>query len=280
MIKRVRTVLAQKTVCLLIGLVSMSMSAQPTTVLSVYDQAASPEGNRPTFEISVIKPNPSGETWQKSNISGDRLSLENVTVRSLIGKAWELAEINLVTGGPAWIDGQRYDVEAKMSESQYRLFQNLNSKEQEHQIDLMLQSLLVDRFHLTIDISSSEVTSLVLAVAKGGPKLQIAGTTRTTNSDNLSANTGPGVTFTSLDTPLSNLVSFLAKVFRRPVIDETGLTGHFDIRSLVIPYDPHSDGPTADAVFALQEQLGLTIKSKKNPTEIVKVGHVERPTDN
>jgi uncharacterized protein (TIGR03435 family) len=73
----------------------------------------------------------------------------------------------------------------------------------------------------------------------------------------------------------------------RPVLDRTGLTGTFDVSlewSLAPdpaqPPDslPADTGPTF--LEALEEQLGLKLKSAKGPVDVLVVDHVEHPTEN
>jgi uncharacterized protein (TIGR03435 family) len=73
----------------------------------------------------------------------------------------------------------------------------------------------------------------------------------------------------------------------RPVLDRTGLTGAFDFSlEWSLPTDPAQppeslpadSGPTF--LEALQEQLGLKLKSAKGPVDVLVIDHVEHPTEN
>jgi uncharacterized protein (TIGR03435 family) len=73
----------------------------------------------------------------------------------------------------------------------------------------------------------------------------------------------------------------------RPVLDRTGLTGTFDFSlewSLApdpaqpVGPQPEDAGPTF--LEALQEQLGLKLKSAKGPVDVLVIDHVEHPTEN
>jgi uncharacterized protein (TIGR03435 family) len=85
-------------------------------------------------------------------------------------------------------------------------------------------------------------------------------------------------------------------VVDRPVIDETGVSGKFDIhltfsrdqtkfpQSLATPSGsvraPASD-PSDPSIFtAVQEQLGLKLVSTKRPVEILVIDSVEKPSEN
>ena len=73
----------------------------------------------------------------------------------------------------------------------------------------------------------------------------------------------------------------------RPVLDRTGLTGTFDFSlEWSLPTDPAQPpeslpadtGPTF--LEALQEQLGLKLKSAKGPVDVLVIDHIEHPTEN
>jgi uncharacterized protein (TIGR03435 family) len=71
----------------------------------------------------------------------------------------------------------------------------------------------------------------------------------------------------------------------RSVLDRTGLTGTFDFSlewSLApdsaqpLGSQPEDPGPTF--LEALQQQLGLKLKSTKGPVDVLVIDHVEHPT--
>ena len=96
--------------------------------------------------------------------------------------------------------------------------------------------------------------------------------------------------------PLSAFVNVLGNQLGRPVLDETGLTGVYD---LTLSYMPDSGGrglppgvpppgapdlppidPNAPALpTALQEQLGLKLESTKGPVEVIVIDSIEPPTE-
>ena len=88
---------------------------------------------------------------------------------------------------------------------------------------------------------------------------------------------------------LERLANYITNPFTgvdRPVLDKTGLTGTFDFSvEWVLPRDGSRLGPAldnADPTFfeALEEQLGLTLKSTRVPIPILVVEHIERPSSN
>jgi uncharacterized protein (TIGR03435 family) len=86
------------------------------------------------------------------------------------------------------------------------------------------------------------------------------------------------------------LAGFLMNPFtgvERPVLDRTGLTGAVDFSvEWSLPPDsaqtPGSQSEDTGPTFlqALQDQLGLKLKSAKGPVDVLVIDHVEHPTEN
>ena len=78
----------------------------------------------------------------------------------------------------------------------------------------------------------------------------------------------------------------LAQVLRRPVVDETGLAGEFDLDVLFTPdvvTGPQGPAPASDAPSlptALQDDLGLKLDPRRGPVDVLVVEKIERPTEN
>ena len=85
---------------------------------------------------------------------------------------------------------------------------------------------------------------------------------------------------------------FQGAVFDRPVVNRTGIEGHWDFSLKWTPDEtqlaqmgpdapktsPDSAGPS---IFtALQEQLGLKLESQKGPVEIFIIDRAEKPSEN
>jgi uncharacterized protein (TIGR03435 family) len=92
--------------------------------------------------------------------------------------------------------------------------------------------------------------------------------------------------------PMSYLAEYLSSVAERPVLDHTGLRGEFD---MVLEHSPQplttppTDQPSSDIqirnigpslFIALEEQLGLTLRSTRGPVEFFVIDSVQRPTPN
>jgi len=93
--------------------------------------------------------------------------------------------------------------------------------------------------------------------------------------------------------PLSRFAKVLASQLDHLVIDQTNLAGRFDIHVHWAPdmlesrNDPGgatllpAGSPDGPSIFtAVEEQLGLKLKSTRAPVEVIVIDHAERPSEN
>src|SRR5229473_5245460 len=69
----------------------------------------------PTFEVASVKRNASMERSGGSDFAAGRYTGKNVTARRVIGLAFQPLLGNQIVGGPAWLDVDRFDIQAKAS---------------------------------------------------------------------------------------------------------------------------------------------------------------------
>jgi bla regulator protein blaR1 len=279
--------LARKLILTIVGMAAIlgPLAFGAFAALQNYAQSPAETGPRPSFEVAAIKPNHRDSpccTYGGMEPGGYRI--RNVSLKSLIAEAYELPD-DQISGGPGWIGSEHYDIEAKMSDSQHREIEKLGKRRQEHQVDLMLQSLLTSRFGLTVDHQPREFADYALILAKGGPKLHMTGTPEPPPSKHPDSNGGSFLcAFQAKDSPLHGLVVFLSNELDRPVIDETGLNGNYDI-NLEVPLDSQTDADSQTDVGSaimttLPDQLGLALKSRKVSADMIVITHIERPSEN
>lgn len=133
-----------------------------TAVIGV---AQSPQiAPRPKFEVASIRRNTSGHPGVTIGaISRARFDAQNVWVRFLVEYAWNVRDFQL-SGGPAWAASDRYDIRATKDAGASLA-----------QTRLMLQTLLEDRFQLTLHPETKESQVYALVAARGGIKLRASG---------------------------------------------------------------------------------------------------------
>jgi uncharacterized protein (TIGR03435 family) len=255
---------------------------------TVRGQSAAPS----RFEVASIKPSDPAATRgaRISMTPGGRFSTTNASLKSLIQAAYDVRSF-LISGGPAWLDTQGYDIEAKgealtvsadalgkMTEEQRRPFEELFRER--------LRTLLMDRFQLKVHWETKDLPVYGLIVAKNGPRLQAAkadGTPR--ESINVRADAGQ-TQITARGATLSPLTKTLADLVGRTVLDKTGLTGSFDFTvnfTSDLGQQPPGGGDPADgpSLFtAVQEQLGLKLDAQRGPVEVLVIDSAERASQN
>jgi uncharacterized protein (TIGR03435 family) len=84
---------------------------------------------------------------------------------------------------------------------------------------------------------------------------------------------------------LSQLVNLLSPRVQRPVQDETGLKGTFALDLQWRSEEARPDASLPDSLptsifTALQEQLGLKLKSTKGRIDLLVIDHVQHPAEN
>ena len=212
----------------------------------------------PVFEVAAIKPHNPAEPGGGFSFQHGRLTISNTALRVLIMSAYSVKDFQ-ISGGPNWIDGERFDVLAQAPD---------NSDPRD--LNLMLRALLADRFRLTFHRETRESSIYALVVAKNGPKI------RSSAPDaQYSMRMGPaGMSATKMS--IHDFADTVAGYTRRSVVDRTGLDGDFDFK-----FDWSLQDPNSPSIFtALQEQLGLKLEAEKGPTEFLIIDHAEMPSAN
>ena len=124
----------------------------------------------PAFDVASVKQNNSGSDGTHVLSKDAIYSVENLPLREILKIAYGAKSDAQITGGPAAILRNRYDIEAKIDEEQFAQIKTMSSEDRRRQISLMLQALLANRFHLGVNFQSKELPVYALVLAKGGPK--------------------------------------------------------------------------------------------------------------
>ena len=236
------------------------------------------------FDAVSIKPAQPDARGGGYNLFPGRLNAKNQSLRDLVKFAYTLEDYQL-TGGD---DKDRYE-----------LIATYPGETTGDQRRLMLQSALAERFALAAHRGQKEISGYELIPGKKGPKLRKA----ETDQPNMmrggmtlgrSAVTGQR-TLHATSSTMQSFASLLASILRAPVEDRTELGGNFDFDLEWTPDDtqvplnkkgepmpaPPSESPTGPSLFtALQDTLGLALKSHKVTVETLVIDHAERPSAN
>jgi bla regulator protein BlaR1 len=205
------------------------------------------------FEVASIKPNKSGDGRIMIGMQpGGRFTATNVPLRMLIRNAYQLQDSQIV-GGPDWMATDRYDIVAKAEEG--AVSGPPPPLGQPGPIQLMLRSLLAERFKLVVHNEDKEMPIFALVLNRPDGKL---GSQLTKSDVDCAAMMGrgrgdgpgrggpppgppqpgqpmpcgirmaPGNMVVGA-APISQIASTLSQFAGRIVIDKTGLTGNYDM---------------------------------------------------
>jgi uncharacterized protein (TIGR03435 family) len=216
----------------------------------------------PSFEVVSIKISPP-DASAYFRPAPDGFTAGKTTVKLLIETAYTLQDYQ-ISGGPAWIESDEFDLAAKAGHP-------IASPE----LKLMLQNLLAGRFNLAMHVDPKKLPGYALVLAKGGAKLREPTGTRAQVSRT-------GTRMEAHHLGFSSLVDALQVIVGRPVVDRTGLQGAFDF-TLDWARDNTATAPAdaAPSIFtAVQEQLGLKLEPLAAAGDLYLIDHVERPEPN
>jgi uncharacterized protein (TIGR03435 family) len=196
----------------------------------------------------------------------------------------------LVSGGPSWLEMDRFDVFAKAPEK--------STAESRRQ---MLQSMLEERFHLTVHNDSRPMPAYGLTAKKHQLK-EASGEGDTGCKFTVqNAPSGPpaagapiqmptlvytckNMTMAAFATALLNAPAAAQYLNNRLVVDQTELKGAYDFAIHYTPKFPAGFQVTGEAIplpDALEKQLGLKLEAATAPMPTVVVDKVDRtPTPN
>jgi uncharacterized protein (TIGR03435 family) len=226
---------------------------------------AQPQTPPSAFEVASVRLIPPGQGGMIS-ISppgSPTFVATNINLEILIAMAYG-TDSDKILSGPSWLGSQQYDVTAKVEGNPHLTYEQLKAP---------LQKLLAERFQLALHRQTKEGSGYALVAAKSGPKLQ------ETKGDSPHAyiiKGGLRLQNSSLDV----LAGSLTRPAGRPVVNETGIKGNFDI---TLDYAPEgaADSDRPSLFTALQEQLGLQLVTRRVPVEMLVIDRVERtPSEN
>jgi uncharacterized protein (TIGR03435 family) len=235
-----------------------------------YESLAQSTAAPSEFEVASVKPvKPGGPHGVWTDGSPNQIRMLGMSLKQLIDFGYGVRGYQVT--GPDWIDSERYDVIAKVPSDAAALPEEARWVA----IHQMTQALLAERFKVTLHRETKPLPVYALVVAKNGPKIRELGPDP---GDNVKVNRSKGH-LSAEQMPMSQFVSILASQLDRPVVDQTGIKGVFDVKLDWTP-EPTAVNDKPDLFIAVQEQLGLKLEATKSSIEMLVIDHVERPSEN
>lgn len=269
--------------------------------------AAFGQSDAPEFEVADIHSS-AASTAQNQYMRGGfyrggRYEVRNATMVDLIRTAYAV-DADKVTGGPGWMETDRFDVIAKAP-----------ADAKPETLQLMLRSLLANRFKLVYHDDVKPLPAYVLTPGKkvllkqadasgdSGCKLQpqpdppagtqamamisMNGVVLRLGAGSLIAYSCRNVTMPAFADALRQMVFVPGYLNGNRVVDQTELKGawDFDIKysfnMRIGPANPDAGADVVTIFNAVEKQLGLKLELTRVPTPVIQVDSVnEKPTDN
>jgi len=249
-------------------LFALTASAQaPQTAAPLNFDVASVHLTKAGAASGGIKPLPGGHGY----------TAVGIPVRVMISLMYRIP-FRQISGGPDWINDERYDVEARVDGSSYSV----------EDLHTMYQNFLADRFHLKFHIVTKEANVYALTVDPSGLKMK----PNTTPEDYEIPIQGAPPKTIGKRVYMPYLAWFLGQNLQadgRPVVDQTGLKGYFDFTLSYMPQLPPGFNPDTlppeyhdlPSIFvAVKDQLGLKLTPTKGPVQEMIIDHIDKPTEN
>jgi uncharacterized protein (TIGR03435 family) len=282
-------------------------------------------GGKMAFDVASVKENKSGLSSNRpsSNIpldpqnlyapTGGLFSATNFPLLEYVMFAYKLTpeQTRALQSQVSWVNTNRWDIEGRAS-----------GNPSKDQMRLMMQALLADRFKLKLHFETQQLPVFALGLDKSGnvgPQLR-------QHVDDPPCSAAPAPTFSptgfqatiaggfpdrcgaflplqpsapgefragARDVPMAVIAMVFSSPLTgvdRPILDNTGLRGNFD---LVIEFtrqpnrpsppdattsQPADTGPTF--LEALKDQLGLKLDSATGPVETLVIDNIEQPSPN
>jgi uncharacterized protein (TIGR03435 family) len=212
---------------------------------------------------------------------GGGVRIVNASLRQILMLAYEVEKFQ-VTGGPSWIDSERFDVLAKPPADS-----GADTPVQSRQ---RLRNLLAERFHLAMRKESKEAQVLALVSGSATPKVRPS----IQGFDGISGR--PGY-IQAERASIKALADYLSGQLGRVVLDQTGLSGTYAYQMEWTPDASSGNSPlaankaaesgvnlpdpTGPSLFrAIQEQLGLKLQPARAAVDVFVIERAEKPTEN
>jgi uncharacterized protein (TIGR03435 family) len=254
-------------------------------------------GEPTKFDVASIRPSadrsgPLG-SWTGIRLVGGTFEARSVSLKALVWFAFSYVnrgpERQMVSDGGGWVDSQDWDIVAKVDAPSLT---GLSNTELGNRMRSMVQALLEERFHLRLHTEIRQTPVYVLVQAKGGARVKEVPAPPAMEGDWMEAmkryreeNPGrpfPGSITCSGDRCTATAATMSAAVTQiqvnshadSPVIDETGLKGHYDLSFRKTRNDDD------DAMAEIEEDLGMKFESRKVDLTTYVIDSAERPSDN
>jgi uncharacterized protein (TIGR03435 family) len=223
------------------------------------------------IEVASIKPTPPAVDSSSSDLlPGGRFRATNRTVQWLMRAALGVPDERIL-GGPAWVRTDGFDIDARTG-TRENMTPDL--------VRPLLLQLLADRFELKYHREARQLPVYRLVATKPGLKPGNLKPSRDDSQQAMSNSLVDGkMVLHSTHISMRDFAGFLSRQVRRPVLDNTGISGEFDIALDWAP-DENPDSNAPSIFTSLRDQLGLRLEPAKSEVDVYVIDSIAKPSAN
>jgi hypothetical protein len=104
----------------------------------------------PSFEVATIKPSEEEKPGLRIQMDHANFVVERASLKDLIKYAYSMRSDDQIVGKQSWMSSQFFNIHAKAADREIETIKKLSFPQDIEQTQLMVQSLLVDRFELKV----------------------------------------------------------------------------------------------------------------------------------
>lgn len=270
-------------------------------------QLLHPSSPMPSFAVVSVRPANPNQDDSNEGFSADTYRAEGVPLKEVLSYAFGLGYDRELVNAPSWVASQHFDIMGKLDDDQAAIQHKLSRDDRDAQMRLRVQSMLVERFHLTYHFETRQLPIYNLEIAKSGLKCSRDSTSKSDLANDprprfrLSEGPPPPPPPPGWHPPAPEDQKTLAQSLHLrtkgwpfwlvvttlshqpelegcPVIDKTGLDGSYDCEMNWSQVD--SEGANQSFFSAVQDELGLKFQPTKGSVEVLVIDSISQPSEN
>jgi uncharacterized protein (TIGR03435 family) len=231
----------------------------------------------PSYEVVVIKPALPEEQHPIWNMRTPEFHATGTNAAELIKMVYKIRGRQIMNA-PSWVEDSKFDITAKP---------DTPGVPTDDQTRIMIRKLLTERFNLACHTGTQDFPVLVMTLDPKGPRPVPSNPDFNIHGGMLLRQNGDEAELHLSGVTMQDFLKDLMDRYRvKQIVDETGLTGTYDI-TLHLPsaaLQGIGDGGAEEEVgtdyIAAAEHAGFKFVSKKVPQPVVIIDHIDPPTPN
>jgi uncharacterized protein (TIGR03435 family) len=239
--------------------------------------APMPANADPSYDVATIKPASPEEIHPVFDPQAPEFRATGTSAGELIKIVYKIRGRQIINM-PPWVADSKFDIVAKP---------DTPGVPSEDQTRVMVRKLLTERFHLVCHTGTQDFPALVMTLNSKGPAPKPSDPDFNGHNGGFLKQDGGDFLLQLSGITMPQFLKTLMDRYRdKQIVDETGLTGIYDItlRLPVAALQGIGDGGAEDEVgsdyIGAAEKAGFKFTSKKTPLPVVVIDHIDPPTPN